>query len=103
MSDTSVRWIPAALILVTSLTLDAAQHPPISVSPKSTTATARGTGLDRVPTGVRISPGQSIQAAIDANPGGTTFTLLTGTHRLSTAIKPKSGDSFLGQDDTILS
>ena len=56
-----------------------------------------------VPPGVQIAPGQSIQVAIDANPSGTTFTLLAGTHRLTAAIKPKSGDTLVGVDGAVVS
>src|SRR6185369_11219554 len=188
MTQTSVRWIATGLvILVMSLTLEAAKRPSIGVSPKGATlqsgqtlqftatilrstgtpvwsamggtitttglytagsvagsftvrATISGTtissattvtitvpapvaeicgnGIDDdldglidegcsspspATTGVQIAPGQSIQAAIDANPSGTTFTLLAGTHPLLTAIKPKSDDSLVGQAGTVLS
>jgi parallel beta-helix repeat protein len=53
--------------------------------------------------GVQVAPGQSIQAAIDANPTGTTFVLLAGTHRLGAALVPKSGDTFVGEDGTVVS
>ena len=40
------------------------------------------------------APG-SIQEAIDANPAGTTF-CLSGTFQISSTIRPKSGDRFVG-------
>ena len=52
--------------------------------------------------GVTISPGQSIQAAVNANPNGTTFTLKAGIHRLQ-SVAPKSGDTFVGETGTIMS
>ena len=55
------------------------------------------------PPAVPLGPGQSIQAAIDANPPGTTFELLKGVHRLTAPIVPKSDDTVVGQDDAILS
>jgi parallel beta-helix repeat protein len=53
-------------------------------------------------TGPVIYPGSSIQAAVDANPAGTSFLLKAGVHRMQ-EIKPKNGDSFTGEVGTILS
>src|SRR5919197_882257 len=50
---------------------------------------------------VMISPSQSIQAAVNSHPAGTTFILKAGTHRNQSVI-PKSGDVFLGERGTIL-
>jgi hypothetical protein len=44
---------------------------------------------------VALSGPDSIQAAIDANPAGTTY-CLSGTFRVSTTIRPRSGDRFVG-------
>ena len=49
-----------------------------------------------------ISPGQSIQDAVDANPAGTTFHIKAGIHRLQ-QVKPKDGDKFIGEPGAILS
>src|SRR4029079_17134084 len=43
------------------------------------------------PVGITILPGQSIQAAVDANPTGTTFILKAGTH-VGQSVVPKDGD-----------
>ncbi len=51
---------------------------------------------------VRIVPGQSIQAAVNAAPAGTAFCLATGTHNITTAITPKAGNSFIGEYGAIL-
>lgn len=51
--------------------------------------------------GVAVLPGQSIQAAVNANPGGTTFILKAGTHTRQSVI-PKSGDVFQGEPGTVL-
>jgi len=51
---------------------------------------------------VSISPGQSIQDAVDANPAGTTFHIKAGIHRLQ-QVKPKDGDKFIGESGAILS
>ncbi len=49
-----------------------------------------------IATTVTIPAGASIQAAIDANPTGTTFQLAAGSWRLSATLKPKAGDRILG-------
>jgi len=52
--------------------------------------------------GIAVTPTQSIQSAVDANPAGTTFLLQAGTYRMQ-AITPKSNDSFIGRTGTVLS
>jgi parallel beta-helix repeat protein len=54
------------------------------------------------PTGTTIYPGQSIQAAVDAYPGGTAFVLKAGVHRLQ-QVTPKSGDTFAGEPGAVMS
>jgi len=50
---------------------------------------------------VIIQPGQSIQAAVNANPAGTTFNIKTGLYR-GQSISPKDGDVFMGEPGAIL-
>ena len=50
---------------------------------------------------VALSPGDDIQAAVDANPAGTTFSLAAGLYRLQ-SVRPKDGDSFLGAPGAVL-
>jgi parallel beta-helix repeat protein len=50
---------------------------------------------------ISVLPGQSIQAAVNANPPGTTFLLKAGIHRNQTVV-PKSNDVFLGEAGTTL-
>lgn len=55
-----------------------------------------------------INPGDSIQAAVDANPTNTSFCLAAGLHEFgsgkpnTTRILPKSGNIFTGQYGAIL-
>lgn len=51
---------------------------------------------------VTIPPGTKIQELVDKNISGTTFLLQAGYHRLQ-QIKPKPGDSFVGEPGAILS
>lgn len=50
-----------------------------------------------IPAGlVVIASGQSIQAAVDANPEGTSFLLTAGYYRRQT-VRPKAGNAFYGE------
>jgi hypothetical protein len=46
---------------------------------------------------VNISAGQDIPSIVAAAPAGTTFIIAAGTYRLTAAIIPKNGDTFVGQ------
>ncbi|MBV9760536.1 MAG: right-handed parallel beta-helix repeat-containing protein [Acidobacteriaceae bacterium] len=48
-------------------------------------------------TTVEIQPGMDLQGAVDSHPEGTAFLIAPGLYRLSTPIRPKNGDSFIGQ------
>ena len=63
----------------------------------------RATATLRVTAGpvVVLQPGQSIQAAVDANPAGTTFTLRAGVYH-GQSIVPKDGDRFHGDSGAVL-
>lgn len=50
---------------------------------------------------IRLSPGDDIQAAVDANPKGTNFILLPGLYRMQ-SVTPKNNDSFDGNGDAVL-
>ncbi len=68
--------------------------------------TTGGTGIAAPPpapvlVGTPVYPGQSIQAAVNAAPAGTTFILKSGTHVQQTVI-PKAGDVFHGEPGTVL-
>lgn len=52
---------------------------------------------------VIVAPGQSIQAAIDTHPPGTTLRLQRGVYRLSAPIVPKDRMHFEGDGDVTLS
>ena len=51
---------------------------------------------------VNIVPGQSIQLLVNMYPGGTTFCLRAGVHRLTSSIRPKTGNTFVGEYGAIL-
>ncbi|MBT8203244.1 MAG: hypothetical protein KJO87_08065, partial [Acidimicrobiia bacterium] len=50
---------------------------------------------------VAVLPGDDIQAAVDANPPGTTFLIRTGVHR-NQSIRPKDGQVFVGEPGAVL-
>jgi hypothetical protein len=74
-----------------------------SFSPASLPATVSGSNVTGMNfstysgASVTITPGTAIQSVVDANPPGTTFVFEPGLYRLPSAIRPKSGDSFVGQ------
>jgi parallel beta-helix repeat protein len=51
---------------------------------------------------ISIPPGQSIQNAVNAATGVTTFCLRAGTHQVTGAITPKTGNVFVGEYGAIL-
>jgi len=46
---------------------------------------------------VGVDPGADLQSTVDSHPPGTIFLIHPGLYRLSTAIRPKNGDAFIGQ------
>jgi parallel beta-helix repeat protein len=58
--------------------------------------------LDDDPANTVVCPGESIQAAVDANTTDTEFTIKAGVHRLQTVV-PKGGNVFNGEDGAVLS
>ncbi len=54
------------------------------------------TGTDRT-----VYVGESIQAAVDANPAGATITIKPGVHRLQQVV-PKDGQTFVGEHGAVL-
>src|SRR5258706_14135428 len=53
------------------------------------------------PGAIAVEPGASIQAAVDRAGDGTAFCLKNGFHRMQ-AIRPKPGQSFYGEGQTVL-
>lgn len=51
---------------------------------------------------VTVHTGENIQALVSAHPPGTSFTITPGTYRLQ-SIRPKDGDSFVGEQGATLS
>ncbi len=51
---------------------------------------------------VDLPPGTDIPRAVDAYPGGTTFCLRAGMHGVTSAITPKTGDTFVGEYGAVL-
>jgi parallel beta-helix repeat protein len=46
---------------------------------------------------ISVFPGSSIQSAVNANPGASTFCLRAGIHSLTSSIVPKTGNTFIGE------
>ena len=69
--------------------------------PPPPTGTGQQPGIT-CPGGVDVFPGASIQAAINNNPGNTTFCIRAGIHAVRSAITPKSGNVFVGEYGAVL-
>ena len=52
--------------------------------------------------GVAVRPGESIQAAVDSHPAGTTFVIKSGVHKRQSVI-PKGGNTFVGESGAVMS
>ena len=52
-------------------------------------------------TGTAIYPGTNIQSVVNAYPGGTTFILKHGSHRMQSVV-PKTGDKFIGEAGALM-
>lgn len=77
--------------------------PPPDTTTTTTSGGSTGGTTTPPPTGsyITLSPGQDIQAAVDANAAGTQFYLKAGTYH-GQHIVPKSGDIFTGEAGAIL-
>ena len=76
-------------------------------SSPATTTTTQSVAVPAAPPvsvagAVVVSPGQSIQAAVDSHGAGTTFLIKAGVHR-SQHVVPKDGDVFVGEPGAVLS
>ena len=85
------------------------------VAPKVTTTQPKATPTTQAATttkppatttkpvsGVAVRPGESIQAAVDKHPAGTTFVIKAGVHKRQSVV-PKSGNTFVGESGAVLS
>lgn len=52
--------------------------------------------------GVKVSPGARVQALLDANPVGATFCFAPGIYRLSSQLRPRSGQRLVGAPGAVL-
>ena len=73
-----------------------------SVAPAGTSASGPQPTIYCPAGSIDIWPGTSIQTMVDLYAGGTTFCLRAGVHYLSSAITPKTGNTFVGQYGAIL-
>jgi len=78
-------------ILADTATVDVTAPAPTPEPPPPPTA----------PIGIPVLPGQSIQAAVNANPAGTTFLIKAGRHSRQSVL-PKNGDTFRCESGAIL-
>jgi len=90
-----------ALFLVAGPALSALAKPQAdgkSAAPAERVAMKR----TRACTGVSVTPATDLQAAVNANPDGTTFCFQPGTYKLRGSVLTKSYDTFMGQSGVVV-
>src|SRR5262245_34974568 len=94
----------AALILSAATSEDKMLLPgaPLPSLQPATSAVGPQSTITCPASAVDISPGVSIQDAIDRHEGNTTFCLRAGTHFLRSSITPKTGNTFVGEYGAVL-
>lgn len=95
-SSSEVTTSQASTSVAPTTEAPSSTEPAPTTTKPSTTTTVADNG-DAV-----IAAGESIQKAIDSHSGGTKFVLKSGTHRTG-SIKPKDGNTFVGESGAILS
>ncbi len=82
---------------------DLLAQPPDPPSNLRIVSTARPLPNISCPAGaINISPGTNIQTVVNRYPGNTTFCLRKGIYSITSAITPKSADTFVGEFGAIL-
>jgi hypothetical protein len=77
--------------------------PPPSTPPPTSTSVYGPQSTITCPAGaVDIFPGQYIQGIVNLYAGATTFCLRAGVHSLTSAITPKTGNTFVGEYGAVL-
>ena len=87
-------------ILVTVQLTMIAVAPTLAVGPQSWITCP--TGSPETVRVVDVWPGDPIQLFVDSNLGDTTFCLRAGVHQLTSSIRPKTGNTFVGEFGAIL-
>jgi parallel beta-helix repeat protein len=80
----------------------ASSPPPPGPTPTSTSSYGPQSTITCPAGAVDIWPGQYIQGAVNSYPGATTFCLRAGVHSVTSSIKPKTGNTFVGEYGAIL-
>jgi parallel beta-helix repeat protein len=80
----------------------ASSPPPPGPAPTSTSAYGPQATITCPAGAIDIWPGQYIQGAVNSYPGATTFCLRAGVHSVTSSIKPKTGNTFVGEYGAIL-
>src|SRR5512132_529430 len=92
-----VTVLASGTVVTTPSTTDSTTTPVPPATDTTTTSTSTGGSTTSISGPyVTVNAGQSIQAAVDANAGGTQFLIKAGTYNQQT-VSPKSGDSFVGE------
>jgi parallel beta-helix repeat protein len=103
-AGTAVAYTPTTAAPKTTTTTAPKAATTTSTAPKAAAPTTTTTSAPKVAgtvSGVAVAPGQSIQAAVDKNPAGTTFVIKAGVHKRQSVI-PKAGDTFVGESGAVM-
>lgn len=92
--------LSAAILRGVFATTTTTTRPPPS-STTSSTAPATTTTTTAPDSPMEISPGESIQAAVDAHPGPTIFLIRSGVHT-GQQVRPHDGQTFIGEPGAVL-
>ena len=110
-SARGITLVIAALTAAAVAAIDSAcQAPPATLPGRNVTTEGSSPGRHRRPSArpsrvqpaPSIWPGANIQNVVDAYPGATTFCLRAGAHSLTSSIRPKTGNTFVGEYGAIL-
>jgi parallel beta-helix repeat protein len=100
-AGTAVAYTPTTAAPKTTTTTAPKAATTTSTAPKAAAPTTTAPTTAGTVSGVAVAPGQSIQAAVDKNPAGTTFVIKAGVHKRQSVI-PKTGDTFVGESGAVL-
>jgi len=94
--------VSVVLTPTTTTTTRPAPTTTTTTQPAATTTTVPKVVASKPVSGVAVRPGESIQAAVNAHPGGTTFVIKSGVHKRQSVVA-KPGNTFVGESGAVLS
>ena len=84
------------------IVIDGVSTPPPPPPPPPTSGSGTQPGIGCPAGSISISPGTNIQNVVNASSASATFCLRAGVHSITSAITPKSGNTFVGEYGAVL-